>query len=70
MLTDIWLRLGHAMATKPWVRIAIGLAMIVFGIVELITGAGTGRTAVFGVIIILGTAMALRHSHRPPDSSE
>jgi hypothetical protein len=51
---------GHLVHARPWVRVVLGLVLVAYGAVEVIVGAGTGRVAVFGVLVVLGAATAAK----------
>jgi hypothetical protein len=69
-LNRLAFRLGHAIRTRPWIRLLIGGALIAIGALELLVGAGRGRLIVFGVLLVVGSATASRARRRDRGSED
>ena len=60
VLTDLMFRVGHAMHTRPWVQIVVGALVIIAGALGVFFGAGHGGLIVFGLLVLVGGATAIR----------
>jgi uncharacterized membrane protein HdeD (DUF308 family) len=48
------LRASLALRTSPWMRALAGAILIVLGVVWIVVGAGHGRLAAVGAILLVG----------------
>jgi uncharacterized membrane protein HdeD (DUF308 family) len=48
------LRVAHVIRENPWARALLGGALIVFGLIWLVVGAGHGRLVAVGALLLIG----------------
>ncbi len=59
-LTDITLRAAHALRTHPSLRLLLGAALVLAGVLSLLVGVGHGGLIAGGSIVLAGAVAAMR----------
>lgn len=60
MVTNLLFRIAHAVRASPWLQVVLGAVLLIAGALAVFFGAGHGGLIVFGVIVLVGGATAIR----------
>jgi hypothetical protein len=59
-LTAVSFHFGHALRTHPWMRLLLGAALVLAGILSVLLGIGHGGLIAAGSFVLAGAVTAIR----------
>jgi hypothetical protein len=60
VLADLMFRIGHAIRSRPWMQVVVGLLLVGAGALAVFVGAGHGGLIAAGALVLVGGVTAAR----------